>query len=387
MAITTTIAGRKPPGDAVRQTRRAERHIARSALWKINADQPGRKHRVYSCGRHVTDSEQGVTLRLTTQADGSKRAGFSGYQSCGSVWACPVCAQRVQAERSTEVAEGLAAWFAAGGSVEFLTLTVRHERKHGLNAVWDEVGAAWTAMVGHRRWKELVSDLGVQGRLRATEVTYGDNGWHVHLHVLLFRRPTGRPIVRSAVSEEIWQLWSNAVTRRDMRPSRRHGVDLRAVQGSDALARYFTKQTYGSESVALEVANSVGKRASMGNRTPFQVLRDVIGSDVAEGRDPAADLDAWLDYQRGSKGRRQLVWSRGFRQVLGLGAERTDEEIAADDLGGDVLATMDAATATSAANRGVCWRLLDAAESGDLPALASVMHAVYAAVRYGPLDP
>ena len=32
----------------------------------------------------------------------------------------------------------------------------------------------------------MVKALGYHGRITATEVTYGDNGWHPHFHILMF---------------------------------------------------------------------------------------------------------------------------------------------------------------------------------------------------------
>jgi len=44
-------------------------------------------------------------------------------------------------------------------------------------------------------------------------------------------------------------------------------------------------------------------------------------------------LDRWHEFQRASKGRRQLTWSKGLRERLGLRAEKSDEEVAGEELG------------------------------------------------------
>ena len=50
----------------------------------------------------------------------------------------------------------------------------------------------------------------------------------------------------------------------------------------------------------------------------------------------------WHEYEKGSKGKRQATWSRGLRDLLGVGQEHTDEEIAAEELGSDDLILLDA---------------------------------------------
>ena len=51
-----------------------------------------------------------------------------------------------------------------------------------------------------------------------------------------------------------------------------------------------------------------------------------------------ADLDVWQEWEHVSKARRQLTWSQGIRALAGLAEEqRTDEDIAEDELGDDDL--------------------------------------------------
>ena len=56
-----------------------------------------------------------------------------------------------------------------------------------------------------------------------------------------------------------------------------------------------------------------------------------------------------------SHDRRQLTWSKGIREWAGLGAEQSNEEIAARDEGGDDLVTIGGATVYVARR----WRVLD----------------------------
>lgn len=46
-----------------------------------------------------------------------------------------------------------------------------------------------------------------------------------------------------------------------------------------------------------------------------------------------ADLAVWEEWERASRGRRQLTWSRSMRTLADLADERTDEENAAEEVG------------------------------------------------------
>ena len=41
----------------------------------------------------------------------------------------------------------------------------------------------------------------------------------------------------------------------------------------------------------------------------------------------------WHEFERASRGRRQMTWSKGLRDLLGLNDERTDESVAEDEIG------------------------------------------------------
>ncbi|TDB67152.1 hypothetical protein [Micromonospora sp. KC721] len=69
------------------------------------------------------------------------------------------------------------------------------------------------------------------------------------------------------------------------------------------------------------------------SRTPLQILAD-FGTDGL-----AADLDLWHEYERATAGKSALRWSRGLRALLLPDVdEQTDEEIAAEEVGGDTVA-------------------------------------------------
>ena len=58
----------------------------------------------------------------------------------------------------------------------------------------------------------------------------------------------------------------------------------------------------------------------------WELLDGAIDGEVAP-------LRLWREWERGSKGRRQIGWTKGLRERFRIGQELSDEEIAAEELG------------------------------------------------------
>lgn len=107
--------------------------------------------------------------------------GLAGLVRCGSVWACRGCAQRIAAKRAAKLGELFEAVRNAGGGLTFITLTARHRQPLAL--LWDGVQGGYDFLLRSRAWSGDKVTFGVQGQVRAVEITYGDAGWHPHLHL------------------------------------------------------------------------------------------------------------------------------------------------------------------------------------------------------------
>lgn len=145
-------------------------------------------------------------------------AHMSGVQSCGSIWACPVCAAKVRERRASEIPRAALAHMTAGGSVYMATLTARHRIGHRLAPLLSTViGGFRQKLISGRAWITERQALGVVGTIRSTEVTYGGNGWHPHLHVLVFCAGTPHPVdLARAIDrwDRAWRDWT-ARSRRE----------------------------------------------------------------------------------------------------------------------------------------------------------------------------
>lgn len=237
---------------------------------------------------------------------------LSGVQTCGSVWACPLCAPKIQAYRANELA---AAVTAHDGQFVLVTLTLQHTRGQSLGAGIEAAYRGWRSITSGRGYKEWRDAVGLVGYVRALEITDGASGWHPHIHALLFVQDL-TPERETAIGDYMAARWGKAVTARGYGFQRAHGIMVSAFVTPDAAAG-----AYLAKSTAFEVAYSAGKNGRQASSSPWGLLQAATDGDtVASAR--------WAEYERDTKGRRALIWSRGLRSLLGLGVSLEDEEIA-----------------------------------------------------------
>lgn len=289
--------------------------------------------RVRKCRRLRTGTDVAIVHRAT-----ENRAHFAGLQTCGSVWACPCCSERILAGRAAELVRAIQTHAAADGDVLMLTLTMRHNRRQALADLWDGLTSAWTAARSGAR-KHLQGVMWV----KRTEGTHGAAGWHMHLHVLLFV-PAGTP--PQAIGEAMFAAWAKRLVSLGFdAPQAGPGMQIKRLDLANAteeVAAYLAKGHYDEQladdparRAALELASN-GKRARGENRTPMQIL----AAFVANGE--ASDLQLWHTWEKASKGRQAMTWSAGAHDHLVGDEEQTDDELAQEtDGGGTVVALID----------------------------------------------
>jgi hypothetical protein len=400
-----------------RQNRRSARYIARRFL-HFNSSLP----RLRFCGvdpvkgksagggldpvtgYYVKDRKVavgGVTVKATGKGT-ERRAGFGNLQLCGSVWSCPVCSAKINTVRGADLAAAVSAWHApafgpqpvtgpvAGGRIVFLTLTMRHKRGQELDDLWTRgISAGWGNVTSGRAWTEDQEKYGVWvsrvvktgkkagqtvwnfriGYARVVETTYGANGWHVHIHALLFVRGDITGDEAMTLGDSMFKRWKDSLVAAGFgAPSIAHGVDVKLIGPADStkVSEYFSKNTFAGQkrasNVGFEAAGGLGKWARGANRTPFQILENLAsGEDYPEFE---RDLKRWWTWEEASKGKRQLTWSPWLRSYLKLAVEKTDEEIAASELGGDVVLELRADQFDAVVVAGA-HRLLEAVEADD----------------------
>lgn len=329
-------------GPALGTTEIKEQQVAASReLWRLQEVMWGvtRVSRLRGCHRWRAPGSSEATVQWSPA-----QARFGGLQNSYSVWASPVASARIGRLRAAELSRALDAWSARSTqhSVAFCTLTLAHSADQGLTEVWDTISAAWRGVTGTASWRGGprtegdVARFGIAHWVKAVEATHGQNGWHVHVHCLLLLERSLDEGELGKLRGRIYDRWSAAAVRRGFKaPTVERGVKLELAANSGdlgALAGYMTKGQLEGLSLANEITGGqVIKQAKIGNRTPFQVLAD-IGKAKAAGDDYARDLAIWGAWERESHGRRQMAWSKGAKDALGI-TDLDDQELLAEDDG------------------------------------------------------
>ena len=241
---------------------------------------------------------------------------YSGLTVCGSVWLCPICAAKISEKRRVELKRAVAYARENGYQVLLLTQTIPHYAHQRLKPLLAKFQQARITQRNRKSWKRIAQSVGLVGTLRSLEVTHGENGWHVHTHELLFVK-SENPINPKVLTAEILPTWQSACESVDLDIPNHHGVD---VQDGTYAEQYVNK--WGIEE---EMTKSHVKHGREGGRTPWDVLRDYLAFGDCD------DAELFREFAKAFKGKRQLTWSRGLRDLLHLGVELSDEELAAQE--------------------------------------------------------
>jgi hypothetical protein len=260
--------------NSTQEVEQAQQRFARLRRFALQAAAvaalPGEK-RLRGCLR-VNHAEQ-VELK---HSPARKTAWYCGLVTCGSVWMCPICAAKVSERRRVELGQALAAWKKQGGSTWLSTLTFSHQPHENLVELKAKLADALRRFQGGAAAKNDKDQFGVVGQVRALEVTHGGNGWHPHIHQLLFVTADDTPENRDKLRASMFKRWRRACERSGLGvPSEKHGV---RVDGGNNAGAYIAK--WGLES---ELTKHVVKEGRGKSRTPMAILGDFLDSgDMAD---------------------------------------------------------------------------------------------------------
>lgn len=312
---------------------REARWDLRRGLWRVS-----KLKRLWHCGRHLTD-EAGTHVAIKNGT-----AYFTGLQTCASIWACPVCSARIRQRRALEIERACLSHLSSAGGIGFGTFTLPHTRSDDLADLLAVVQKAWKKVQQNRAVRRLFARLGINGRIRSTEITFGAwHGWHPHLHLLFFADTCLTDETWAELRDVLAAAWEAAVVSlgRD-RPGEVVGVTLGKVYRAD-VGQYLAKvqDHYGEAStVGREMARGDVKKGRKRSRTPFELAELAVQGVVPE-------LPLWWSYEQATKGRRAIEWSRGLKARFAV-EDVEDEALAAAEVDGDRVLFVD----------GIRWGLL-----------------------------
>lgn len=269
----------------------------RYRLQDIAADVLAPKHRTCSCGRALASGRHGVRLVLARDPADELHASFHNVQTCSNVWVCPVCAAKISEVRRKELNALLGECRARGWFAYLVTFTMRHDVSMNLPSLLSTLRRAKMRWHNSRAYRLFAQVGAVMGHVTATEITYGEYGWHPHLHMIVVT--SGRAF---GLLEQLRETWERALASES---AYGNGYAYQ-VQDASCAGDYVAK--WGT---AAEMTLSGRKNGRSGSRGVWQLLSDAgAGDDCARSR--------WLEYAAAMAGKRQLVWSRGLKHLVGL---------------------------------------------------------------------
>lgn len=311
--IRVTLEGEKPQSDEKKRLReiRAERYAMQAVARHL---MPSERVSICLRNRRSKDVDIEVWKHLMTH-----KAFYAGLMVCGSVWMCPVCAAKISERRRNELREAFDRHLAAGGYCSMLTLTFRHTKKDKLKPMLERLTKALRRFRTGKRYAKIRDKLGLIGSIRAFEITYGKNGFHPHVHLLLFHEKEVEGADREILRHEMFDLWETACKANDL------DTILRCISLQDAkeASTYITK--WGEEKphrwgIDREMTKAHIKKGREEGLTPFDFLRIILDTGDAEY------VELFQEYADAMKGIRQLLWSPGLKKKY-LIEEKTDEQL------------------------------------------------------------
>lgn len=281
------------------------------------------QERVRVCLKYHAPNKQTVQLRRIKEA---KKAYFSGLMICGSVWHCPVCAAKISEERRIELQRTMIDW--TGGAF-MVTYTLSHSAGEPLKNVLNALIASGRKFKSGDAFQEIKDMYGWVGSVKSLEVTVGDNGWHPHIHELVFTTNKLEIEALDTLENTLKKRWVKVVHSEGYSANYNNGLTLKDDNKwlRDYVSKWGHEPTMTTKdykkrwTLAHEITKQVVKKARGEHRTPMQLLLDYTVDDFQAG-------ELWREYALAFKGKKQLTWSNGMREILGFGKELKDEELA-----------------------------------------------------------
>ena len=355
------------------QSTRAERYallaMARALLLqegkKAGLEHPGNFHATAKC-RHVT---RGSSVGVHT-SKAHKGAFYSGLVTCGSVWACPVCASKVQERRRVEVAKGMEWAYSKGLQPVMVTLTFPHYAWQDLPTLLEQQAFALAKLRAGDPWKRFKERHGFSGLIRALELTHGKHGWHPHTHEMWF---VSGDVDAEEMKTHILARWELVCARaglldpdneKQLAAFREHAVDVKGhCSTSDYLAKMDEARHWGAD---RELAKASSKEGRAKGLHPFAILANAAEGDKAAGA-------LFVQYVKAMRRKSQLYWSSRLKGKVGLD-DKTDEELAEESQDeADALGYLELDDWRTVRKARFQAQVLDAAESGGWPAVVALL--------------
>ncbi|WP_407841863.1 hypothetical protein ACE1OC_41560 (plasmid) [Streptomyces sp. DSM 116496] len=209
---------------------------------------------------------------------------------------------------------------------------------------------------------------GKVGTINSREITYGKNGWHPHLHVIVCFKAEPDLMALCAMMARWQRLWMAWTKKHGFPADKAHGIKWDKVMTAEGAGEYIAKAQDSGRHIGNEMARGDLKKGKLGGLTPFEMIEYMMITG------DAAVVDLWTEYELATKGKSWLRWSPKLKERLKV-EEKTEEELAADEVAGGEVAELTEAAWKMVVAHGLEARILEAVERGGFPALIKLLTA------------
>ena len=282
--------------------------------------------RIADCQHAIAPNFSAVAVEVDADQES---AHFRNLIRCESPQ-CPFCAVARSEDDRHQLSVAMAQAQNDGMFPVLLTFTLRHQNSDTLDSLQKSLRTAFNKTFSGRWYQDFKQRWEVVGKVTTRECTYGRNGWHPHLHILMFLRLELTERWTGEMQAEIATRWAEKLQISGFTANLVHGVDVRTADSdiADYIAKFGREPTSSTWGADTELAKANVKRASLGGLTPFQLLGAAAGiaddlnaailmidGDRAAVRRKAGML--YAEFFRTMKGKPRLSWG-DMKRILEL---------------------------------------------------------------------
>lgn len=232
---------------------------------------------------------------------GNEGSFIGGIISCDSVWLCPVCNLKKSAQRGNLIRQT----DNNGFYQVMLTLTLQHDISDSLGDLLSALKDASSELKQGGFWQRIKKEFKIKAYITSTEITFGLNGWHPHIHMILYF--DGIPDI-DILWEKLVQRWIHVCGKVGRYASRFHSLNLTRSSG-DRSADYMTKFRGG---LSYEMTGQFNKSSGKG-LTFWDLVR-------------RRDRKKVIEYAESTFGLKSMTWSHNAKSILGIEEENLNDD-------------------------------------------------------------
>lgn len=306
-----------------RHKKRSERYkllgYARWLLMDAGVTSPRttKPHRTRFCHAVRHFNSETISIQLNDDLLQSE-ARIGGVFQCDCVWSCPVCAARKMTEKG-QLVEKAISWSQSNGLIPVMvTLTARHTEKMKLGDFKNKFKASYRHFTNTRQWRDFKEAFGVRHHITNREITYGDNGWHYHSHMLLF---VDKNVISEAGSQNeintiLTEQWMHSLSREKLDAIPEIALNVKTTGVKDS---YLTKMGLIIDDTGALEYEMTGQETKSG-KSIFQILKSAYHGDKK-----SADL--YVAFVIAMTGDDFLTCSHGLHELLDGYEMPADEQL------------------------------------------------------------